>query len=439
MEDLSIVSRESKHCSSPLSPQKMSQHNQNQRSKQRGMALSEEMVDVTIIAGGFGIVILLLSAYYCWRRRTVRLRNSGSANALDPLVNDAKIDVAQDPPRAAAATRAPAAPEKAYKIKKRLGDGAYGSVYLAIRRTDHAQLALKVIPCKDEAEAKDSMREYTMCQAVQGHPNVVRVFDVFFDVPDRDSHIARSAPGGHGRNDVLKGLGIAAPAAEKYLIIVSEYCEEGTLFDVLITLRNANTHGRTATTRGPRVSGLSESVVWNYTTQLLDSLAFLHSKNLMHRDLKPSNVLLADNFKRIILTDFGLSREVASEEYAQTRTGTLQYMSPEQIQRRYNNKSDVWGVGCLVHAMCTGKVSTSEARVMFRDRAKPNFVKEVLPQEMQGYSDQLVQFMLVLLQLAYQERPTSQEALVLCKKYSEEYEKGRQQGGGDAAVSGVTS
>jgi serine/threonine protein kinase len=141
----------------------------------------------------------------------------------------------------------------------------------------------------------------------------------------------------------------------------------------------------------------------------------------MHRDLKPSNVLLTDNYKRVLYTDFGLSREVASEEYAQTRTGTLQYMSPEQIQRRYNNKSDVWGVGCLVHAMCTGKVSTSEARVMFRDRAKPNFVTETLPKEMFGYSPALTEVMLLLLRVAYAERPTAQEALELCKQRAAEF------------------
>jgi probable inactive protein kinase-like protein SgK071 len=373
------------------------------------MGLSNETLDVIIIAAAFAVVIVLLAIYYCYRRRNQRQILGG-----DRLINNDHLV-----PVASSDLKEPE--RQQYKIKKRLGDGAYGTVFLAVRRSDHAQVALKVIPCKDEEDAKNSMKEYTMCQAVQNHPNVVRVFDMFFDVPDRTSHL-RNAPGGHGKNDVLKGLGIAAPAAEKYLIIVSEYCEEGTLFDVLVTLRNANLQGRNQSAGGLRVSGLSEGVVWQYTTQLLDALAFLHSKNLMHRDLKPSNVLLADNFKRVIYTDFGLSREVASEEYAQTRTGTLQYMSPEQIQRRYNNKSDVWGIGCLVHAMCTGKVSTSEARVMFRDRAKPNFATETLPKEMYGYSPALVEFMLLLLQVAYQERPTSAEALALCRQRAAEYE-----------------
>lgn len=192
--------------------------------------------------------------------------------------------------------------------------------------------------------------------------------------------------------------------------------EETEILQNLQAAKRDTAHGGAAL-----LSGLSESTVWSYAIQLLDGLAFLHSKNLMHRDLKPSNVLLADNYKRVVYTDFGLSREVASEEYAQTRTGTLQYMSPEQIQRRYNNKSDVWGVGCLVHAMCTGKVSTSEARVMFRDRAKPNFVTEILPKEMYGYSPALTEVMLLLLQVAYAERPTAQEALELCKQRAAEY------------------
>jgi serine/threonine protein kinase len=225
-----------------------------------------------------------------------------------------------------------------------------------------------------------------------------------------------TSPLNHDASDntrLLAQLGIRCPTGQKYLCIVSEYCEEGTLFDLLLTIRNANRQGRRERKAG--AAGLDESLLWSYTQQLLDAIAFLHSKSLMHRDLKPSNVLLADNHKRLLLTDFGLSRFVEAHEYAQTRTGTLQYMSPEQVQRRYNNKGDVWGVGCLVHAMATAKVSTSEARIMFRDRAKPEFETLLRTDELRGYSAELIEFMLYLLSYRYQERPTAQEASDRCR------------------------
>lgn len=360
----------------------------------------DAIIVVAIVVGVIGVIV----GYYFYRKRQAR------NEAAKSLLGSSSVSVV------ACGSKAKERPS--YKVKKRLGDGAYGSVFLAVRRTDHQMVALKVIPCKDEREAKDSMKEYTMCTEVQGHNGIVKVYDVFFDIPLEDDTVVDPSYGTNaslqgGNTSLLKDLQIRCPTAAKYLCIVSEYCEEGTLFDLLITLRNANSRGR----REHKLSaGLDEQIVWEYTQQLLDAIAYLHSKSLMHRDLKPSNVLLADNHRRMLLTDFGLSRFVEADEYAQTRTGTLQYMSPEQVQRRYNNKGDVWGIGCLVHAMCTARVSTAEARIMFRDRVKPNFQSVMCHDEMVGYSLDLIEFMLLLLSYRYQERPSAQEAADICRK-----------------------
>ncbi|CUF86702.1 protein kinase, putative [Bodo saltans] len=360
----------------------------------------DAIVVVAIVLG----VVAVIAVYYFYRKRQTKEAEKSLLEGSDDTVT------------VSAGTKTKERPS--YKIKKRLGDGAYGSVFLAVRRTDHQMIALKVIPCKDEREAKESMKEYTMCMEVQGHNGIVKVFDVFFDSPVDDDTATDASYGTNasvqgGNTSLLKDLQIRCPAAAKYLCIVSEYCEEGTLFDLLITIRNANSRGRR---EHKSSAGLDEPIVWEYTQQLLDAIAYLHSKSLMHRDLKPSNVLLGDNHRRMLLTDFGLSRFVEADEYAQTRTGTLQYMSPEQVQRRYNNKGDVWGIGCLVHAMCTARVSTAEARIMFRDRIKPNFQSVMRQEEMSGYSQELIDFMLLLLSYRYQERPSAQEAADLCRK-----------------------
>lgn len=372
------------------------------------MSISENDKEVIIVVAVVLGVVGLIAAYY-WYRKS-RAACSAELQALVSSDNCAVVS----------SENTSSAPSP-YKIRKRLGDGAYGSVFLAVRRSDHQQVALKVIPCKDDKEAKESMKEYTMWTEVQGHESIVKVHDVFFDTPVA---IAKNPPPGFGaathqsgvesNTCLLTQLGIHCPPAEKYLCIVSEYCEEGTLFDLLLTIRNANRQGRREHKAG---AGLDEELVWMYTQQLLDAIAYLHTKSLMHRDLKPSNVLLADNHRRLLLTDFGLSRFVEADEYAQTRTGTLQYMSPEQVQRRYNNKGDVWGIGCLMHAMCTSKVSTAEARIMFRDRPRPEFESVMRNDELKGYSSTLVDFMMVLLAYRYQDRPTAQEAAVMCREF----------------------
>ena len=73
---------------------------------------------------------------------------------------------------------------------------------------------------------------------------------------------------------------------------------------------------------------------------------------VLHRDLKPANVFL-DRDYNAKLGDFGLARVLeSSTTFARTFVGTPYYMSPEQMcERGYNEKSDIWSLGCLLYEM----------------------------------------------------------------------------------------
>ncbi|MCA9050192.1 MAG: serine/threonine protein kinase, partial [Planctomycetaceae bacterium] len=76
-----------------------------------------------------------------------------------------------------------------------------------------------------------------------------------------------------------------------------------------------------------------------------------------HRDIKPANILLENGVERVKITDFGLARAV--DDITVTRTGevsgTPQYMSPEQASgERVDHRSDLFSLGCVMYAMCTG-------------------------------------------------------------------------------------
>lgn len=93
-------------------------------------------------------------------------------------------------------------------------------------------------------------------------------------------------------------------------------------------------------------------------SQIAEGLAAAHRQGLIHRDIKPANILLENGVERVKITDFGLAR--AADDAAITRTGevsgTPQYMSPEQAHGdKVDPRSDLFSLGCVLYAMCTGR------------------------------------------------------------------------------------
>lgn len=71
------------------------------------------------------------------------------------------------------------------------------------------------------------------------------------------------------------------------------------------------------------------------TYELITALQNLHKLKICHRDLKPENILIKTNpktqKKQIKISDFGLSKQVISQSYMQTKAGTEYYMAPEML------------------------------------------------------------------------------------------------------------
>ena len=92
-------------------------------------------------------------------------------------------------------------------------------------------------------------------------------------------------------------------------------------------------------------------------SNLADALSYAHESKILHRDIKPANIIL-DRRGGIWITDFGLAKDSTSELNL-TKTGdvigTPQYLAPESLEGKYDQRSEVYCLGLTLYELATLK------------------------------------------------------------------------------------
>ncbi|XP_064413013.1 serine/threonine-protein kinase Nek5 [Latimeria chalumnae] len=198
-----------------------------------------------------------------------------------------------------------------YQVIRLIGEGAFGKAFLVQAKTDNKECVIKEINLtKMPLKEKENSKKEVSFLAKMKHPNIVTFLGSFEE--------------------------------KRNLYIVMEYCDGGDL------MRRIN-----------QQQGIlfEEDQILDWFVQICLGLKHIHDRKVLHRDIKAQNIFLTNSGMVAKLGDFGIARMLNNTmELAHTCIGTPYYLSPEICDNRpYNNKTDMWSLGCVLYEMCTLK------------------------------------------------------------------------------------
>jgi calcium-dependent protein kinase len=199
-----------------------------------------------------------------------------------------------------------------YDFKKGLiGSGSFGTVKKTRVKVTGAIRAVKTISKTDIRDGVSMLRAEVKITKLVDHPCIVKLYEIFED--------------------------------DQYIHLVMELCSGGTVMQKINELGICN-----------------EAQAIHMMRQLIRSVLYLHNQLICHRDLKPENLLIyeAGPWEKTSLkvTDFGVSCQFQPKQVLKARVGTVAYMSPQVIEKEYDERCDIWSCGVIMYFLFSGDV-----------------------------------------------------------------------------------
>jgi len=224
-----------------------------------------------------------------------------------------------------------------FRLVERLGRGGLGSVWLGEDvQLDNEKVACKILKTDlydDRRAVSDLKREVLLTRRLR-HPHILAVY-TFWET-------------------------------DEYRMITMEYIKGSNLSELLLE-------------KG-RPFYPAEIVDWLKAIGV--ALDYAHGEGILHRDVKPANILLNEQ-GRILLADFGIARtarEVQARLTGELTSGTLLYVSPEQLMgERLDGRSDLYSLAATVYELMAGLPPFSKGSIVTQIQMKPAPPIEGLP------------------------------------------------------------
>ncbi|KAL1494679.1 hypothetical protein ABEB36_010244 [Hypothenemus hampei] len=223
-------------------------------------------------------------------------------------------------------------PGTRYNLREILGQGAFGTVYLACDTSaSNKKVAIKIQPYdRDNRPFVDE--EYEILKELSSCVYLVSFYGIY-----------------RKENDIW---------------FILEYCEGNTALDLIRSLQRKNRK-------------MSEEHIGYVMKELVKGVVYLHENKIVHRDIKATNILLTKEGE-VKLCDFGLSIKLKNKETTSRECiGSPCWMAPEVVTAHnrdpekgfYDNRCDVWSIGITSIELAEGKAPFEDmhpSRILFQ-------------------------------------------------------------------------
>ena len=232
---------------------------------------------------------------------------------------------------------------KTINYQDSIGDGSYGHVHIGVC-SNNVEYAIKQNFIKKEIDFIGSIKEMDLLIKLRGHPYIIDIKGISIGHPFIEP-IKKERRHNTGKSDKIYFLyNVAIEDMWNFI-----YKESHQMYEKKLAI-----------------------------TQFLLGLEYMHNKGIVHRDLKLSNLLWTKpipgkRIRHLQIADFGLSKPVCNQEPSTPRIVTRWYRAPEIVLsgQKYDNKSDVWSVGCIIFEIisdnCFMDIESGNKKVLIKE------------------------------------------------------------------------